>query len=72
MSAAATPTPRQLEVLRAIHEAIVKNGWPPTIRELGEQLGIGSTNGVNDHPRRSSAEASPEASASPTDRKSVV
>lgn len=46
---AATPTPRQLEVLRAIHGEIVRNGWPPTIRELGRLLGIGSTNGVNDH-----------------------
>lgn len=46
-----SPTSRQLEVLRAIHAAVMNDGWPPTIRELGERLGIGSTNGVNDHLR---------------------
>jgi len=42
-------TPRQLEVLRAIRTKMETSGYPPTIRELGDMLGIRSTNGVNDH-----------------------
>jgi repressor LexA len=42
-------TDRQLEVLRFIAREIEERGYPPTIREIGEALGIASTNGVNDH-----------------------
>ena len=42
-------TDRQLEVLRFIARQIEENGYPPTIREIGEALEIRSTNGVNDH-----------------------
>jgi repressor LexA len=42
-------TERQLEVLRFIAREIEERGYPPTIREIGEALGIASTNGVNDH-----------------------
>src|SRR5215208_2244761 len=42
-------TDRQLEVLRFIAQEIDERGYPPTIREIGEALGIASTNGVNDH-----------------------
>jgi repressor LexA len=42
-------TSRQAQVLRIIQESIGRQGYPPTIRELGETLGIRSTNGVNDH-----------------------
>src|SRR5918911_3255167 len=42
-------TDRQLEVLRFIATEIEERGYPPTIREIGEALGIASTNGVNDH-----------------------
>ena len=42
-------TERQLEVLRFIVNEIEMRGYPPTIREIGEALGIASTNGVNDH-----------------------
>ena len=42
-------TDRQLEVLRFIAAEIEERGYPPTIREIGEALGIASTNGVNDH-----------------------
>lgn len=38
-------TARQLEVLRAI----ASESPPPTIRELGDKLGLTSTNGVQDH-----------------------
>ena len=42
-------TDRQLEVLRFIARQIEEEGYPPTIREIGEALDIRSTNGVNDH-----------------------
>jgi len=42
-------TARQEQVLTIIQEAIARDGYPPTIREIGQQLGIRSTNGVNDH-----------------------
>jgi repressor LexA len=42
-------TKRQQEVLDYIRSCISDNGYPPTLRELGSQLGISSTNGVNDH-----------------------
>jgi len=44
-------TPRQLEMVRAIKRSVVERGYPPTLRELGETLGIRSTNGVADHLR---------------------
>lgn len=42
-------TPRQQEVLKVIETKIEREGYPPTIREIGDRLGISSTNGVNDH-----------------------
>jgi repressor LexA len=42
-------TDRQQRVLQFIETQIRKNGYPPTIREIGRHLGIKSTNGVNDH-----------------------
>ena len=42
-------TRRQSEVLEIIQHAIERDGYPPTIREIGASLGIRSTNGVNDH-----------------------
>ena len=42
-------TERQHSVLQFIEAQIKKNGYPPTIREIGRHLGIKSTNGVNDH-----------------------
>ena len=42
-------TDRQMEVLKYIRESISSKGYPPTLREIGEFLGIKSTNGVNDH-----------------------
>jgi repressor LexA len=42
-------TERQEEVLRYIAERLQETGYPPTIREIGNGLGIRSTNGVNDH-----------------------
>jgi len=42
-------TRRQKEVLDFIEVCIAESGYPPTLREIGEYLGIKSTNGVNDH-----------------------
>ena len=42
-------TPRQRLVLDTIRQRLKLTGRPPTLRELGEALGIASTNGVRDH-----------------------
>lgn len=42
-------TKRQTAVLDFIIDCIDTEGYPPTIREIGDHLGIKSTNGVNDH-----------------------
>lgn len=42
-------TERQRQILEFISKRIQEQGYPPTIREIGEQMGIRSTNGVNDH-----------------------
>lgn len=44
-----TLTDRQRAVLDYITASIDQRGYPPTLREIGEHLGIRSTNGVNDH-----------------------
>ena len=42
-------TSRQQQVLDFINGCIQERGYPPTMREIGEHMGIRSTNGVNDH-----------------------
>ncbi len=42
-------TARQAAVLDYIADHIQDTGFPPTIREIGDHMGISSTNGVNDH-----------------------
>jgi repressor LexA len=42
-------TDRQRAVLDFIGHSIEERGYPPTLREIGEHMGIRSTNGVNDH-----------------------
>jgi repressor LexA len=42
-------TARQRQVFEFIENKIQEWGYPPTIREIGEHLGIKSTNGVADH-----------------------
>src|SRR5438270_6604220 len=44
-----TLTDRQEEILEYIQRYIEEQGYPPTIREIGQAFGIRSTNGVNDH-----------------------
>jgi len=42
-------TERQKIVLKKIHEFILENTYPPTIRELASRLGFSSPKGVTDH-----------------------
>src|SRR5260370_39885426 len=42
-------TERQEKILSFIKKSLQDQGYPPTIREIGEHFGIRSTNGVNDH-----------------------
>jgi repressor LexA len=42
-------TERQREILKYIMKESEARGFPPTIREIGEEMDIRSTNGVNDH-----------------------
>ena len=42
-------TDRQREILSFIVKETETRGFPPTIREIGEEMDIRSTNGVNDH-----------------------
>jgi repressor LexA len=42
-------TQRQRDILDFIQRESQKNGFSPTIREIGARMGIRSTNGVNDH-----------------------
>src|SRR3982750_137021 len=42
-------TERQEKILAFIKKSIQDQGYPPTIREIGEHFGIRSTNGANDH-----------------------
>lgn len=42
-------TDRQKEILSFILKESELRGFPPTIREIGEEMDIRSTNGVNDH-----------------------
>jgi len=44
-------TQRQKMVLEFIQTTITVDGYPPTLREIGNFMGIRSTNGVNDHLR---------------------
>ncbi len=42
-------TERQEELLNYIKDHILIHGYPPSIREMCDHMGIRSTNGVNDH-----------------------
>src|SRR5262245_658891 len=44
-------TDRQRAILDFITKSISKRGYPPTLREIGTEFDIKSTNGVNDHLR---------------------
>jgi SOS-response transcriptional repressor LexA len=42
-------TSRQAECLSVIRDSIAKKGYPPTLREIGDAMGIRSTNGIAEH-----------------------
>lgn len=42
---------RQLSILTVIQKRIDEQGYPPTIREIGAEVGLRSTNGVAEHLR---------------------
>lgn len=42
-------TDRQRECLDFLIQFTEQQGWPPTLREIGNAMGIKSTNGVNEH-----------------------
>lgn len=42
-------TDRQRQAYDFIVAMLDENGYPPTLREIGNHMGIRSTNGVNDH-----------------------
>lgn len=42
-------TDRQAQTLAIIRASILERGFPPTLREIGEEMSIRSTNGVSDH-----------------------
>jgi repressor LexA len=43
------PTARQIEVLRAIHEHQERRGFPISVRDLCDAIGVASTNCGADH-----------------------
>lgn len=45
------PTQRQLELMRYVAEYLRDRGYAPSYREIGEHMGILSTNGIHDHLR---------------------
>lgn len=42
-------TDRQREVLRYIESYMAEHGWPPTIQEIGDALGLSSKSTVHFH-----------------------
>ena len=44
-------TPRQLQILRLIQDAILETGMPPTRKEIALELGFRSANAAEDHLR---------------------
>jgi SOS-response transcriptional repressor LexA len=49
MTPAVRPTRRQLQALRFVAQHMIERGFAPTLREIAQHMGIGSTNGVQDH-----------------------
>lgn len=45
------PSPRQIAILKYIQSQLRDQGYPPTVREIGEAVGLRSTNGVAEHLR---------------------
>lgn len=47
-----TQESKQIQVLRFIHEAQSENGYPPTVREIGEAVGLSSSSTIHGHIER--------------------
>ncbi|MGX7051571.1 transcriptional repressor LexA [Leuconostoc palmae] len=43
---------KQIQVLRCIYEAQIHNGYPPTVREVGEAVGLSSSSTIHGHIER--------------------
>ena len=50
-TAHAALTPRQHEILEVIRDLTEDAGYPPTIREIGAAVGLGSPSSVHHHVR---------------------
>jgi repressor LexA len=44
-----TLTPRQRQILETIDESMRDRGYPPSVREIGEKVGLGSPSTVHSH-----------------------
>ncbi|MEK4578271.1 helix-turn-helix domain-containing protein [Bacillus sp. FSL R12-0074] len=42
-------TPRQAQVLTFMQQKVIENGYPPTVREIGEEIGVSSPSTVHSH-----------------------
>lgn len=42
---------RQSQILEVIRQSLVTRGWPPSIREIGEEVGLSSSSTVHSHLR---------------------
>ncbi len=49
MSTSRELTPREQEVLEALSQWLRDHGYPPSMRELGEEVGLASTRSVHDY-----------------------
>ena len=45
-------TGKQIDILRFIHNYILDNSYPPSLREIGKEFGMTSSNGANYHLKR--------------------
>jgi repressor LexA len=44
-----TATPRQERILQVIREFTVQHGYPPSVREIGERVGLSSSSTIHSH-----------------------
>ena len=49
MNTSSIPTPKEKEILNAIIQYIEKYQYPPSIREIGDMVGLKSTSSVHHH-----------------------
>lgn len=43
------PTPRQERILNVIREFTARHGYPPSVREIGERVGLSSSSTIHSH-----------------------